>query len=77
MVNSKDLLDELAYYAGCSYISDLPLPEHAKNLLSVLDMIDETRYSLGDWNEAVQYITKEKKSFVSVKEAKDFLHKVL
>lgn len=77
MINSKDLLDELAYYAGCSYISDLPRPEHTKDLLSALDMIDETRYSLEDWNEVVQYITREEKSFGSVKEAKDFLHKVL
>ena len=59
----EELLEVLASHAGCQYLSDLHLPWAAASLVNVLPALPAGRFSLWQWNDAVQYISISSKSF--------------
>ena len=67
------LLEQLSFQTGCMYLSDLhnpnllPLIQHAAGKIIPQD------YSLWDWEDAVHYITGQKRPFESQAEAAAFL----
>lgn len=72
-VAELNLLEYLAAKAGCMYVSDLHLPENQYLLAHIIRRMDIDRYSLGQWNDAVQYITEEKTWFASKDAAAEYL----
>ena len=69
----EELLEILAMHAGCQYLSDLHLPWAAVSLANVLPALPAERFSLWQWNDAVQYITGVSRSFSRQEDAKAFL----
>ncbi len=69
----EELLEVLAAHAGCQYLSDLHLPWAVVSLADVLPALPAERFSLWQWNDAVQYIAGVSRSFSSKEEAKAFL----
>ncbi len=51
-----DLLDTLAQRLGCSYLSDLKMPQHKAAIAELLTTIDAGQYALSQWNEALTYL---------------------
>lgn len=68
----SNLLAYLAIYCRVDYISDLKLTPKCKQVISEMK---PNIYPLSEWNDAVQYLCKEKKTFDSEKKAKDFIIK--
>jgi hypothetical protein len=69
----EELLEVLASHAGCQYLSDLHLPWAAAALVNVLPALPAGRFSLWQWNDAVQYIAGVSRSFSRQEDAKAFL----
>jgi len=69
----EELLEVLASHAGCQYLSDLHLPWAAASLVNVLPALPAGRFSLWQWNDAVQYIAGVSRSFSRQEDAKAFL----
>ena len=69
----EELLEVLASHAGCQYLSDLHLPWAAAALVNVLPALPAGRFSLWQWNDAVQYIAGVSCSFSRQEDAKAFL----
>lgn len=67
------LLETLAAKMRLEYLSDLTSLTDLKEIKAIIKSIPDSRYSLAEWNDAVQYLTKGNKQFVSVSEAKEFL----
>ena len=61
------LLNELVSQMQLDYLSDL------NNVKIIIQAIPESRYPLSEWNDAVQYLTKANKQFLSSSDAKEFL----
>ncbi|MBM6829786.1 hypothetical protein H9X85_09065 [Anaerotignum lactatifermentans] len=70
---SRGLLEYLASHTGCMYISDLRCPDHTAKLKEILPEVPLMDYSAWEWNDAVFYITGEKRSFQTQKEAQEHL----
>ena len=52
-----ELLEELQQAVGCEYLSDLRLvPQYNQQAKAILLRMDPTKYSLRQWNDAVEYI---------------------
>lgn len=68
-----DLLKDLAAAAGCAYISDLTQTSYRDEIPMALDNIDWRNYSVAQWNDAVNYITREARVFDNAEEAYRFL----
>lgn len=68
----SNLLAYLAIYCRVDYISDLKLTQNCKQIITT---IKPTTFPLKEWNDAVQYLCKNKKSFNSVEQAKEYLMK--
>ncbi|MEG0803471.1 MAG: hypothetical protein RSF90_00805 [Pygmaiobacter sp.] len=60
MAKTAGLLDEIVMKAGGVYLSELSaLKQHAplaQHICGALEAIDEGRYSLEEWQEAVRYM---------------------
>ncbi|WP_343208844.1 hypothetical protein [Anaerolentibacter hominis] len=69
----ESLLDYLAEQTECMYLSDLSAPFKLRCLSSVLPDIPPTAFSLADWCEAVEYITRGRQSFQEEASAKNYL----
>lgn len=51
------LLEELQQAIGCEYLSDLRLvPQYNQQAKALLLRMDPTKYSLRQWNDAVEYV---------------------
>ena len=66
-----DLLEYLTYKIGCDYISDLP-HNRWRISCSIRDIPDD-RYTIMDWNEAIDYIFDVDLQFRTVHEAKEYV----
>lgn len=71
----KELLQLLADQAGCIFLSDLHDPDKIELLAEILPALPAERYTLWDWNDAVEYITGRTKQFGSPAAAKAFLRR--
>ncbi len=49
------LLEDLAARSGCDYLSDLKQSENLKKILLTVDLY---AYDIGEWNDAVKYLTE-------------------
>ena len=67
------LLDELSEKAGCDYLSDLHDNRFAAQVLTAVATLDADAFSLSDWEDALHYITGEKKTVATPEEAKNVL----
>ena len=67
------LIDYIAEYMGCEYISDLNFLDNNKKtrLYKIVKKISYKDYSLFSWNDAYEYITKEKNNYSDKEEAKN------
>lgn len=77
MKQSKELLEEIASYTHCDYLSDLHLRNYFQEIVEAIEKIDIDGYSLNEWNSTVQYITQQKVEFNSRNQAKVFLQDYL
>lgn len=68
------LLDDLQMRLGLEYLSDLRFYNYKKIKAAVED-ISADDYALAEWNDAVEYLTKEPMQFSSACEAREFLLK--
>ena len=66
-------LDYMAAKTGFMYVSDLSLDESLIYIQHVLRDIESQSYSLKEWNDAVEYITREKAEFETGEQAKQYL----
>ena len=72
--NTKStLLDFLAERTGCAYLSDLRKPYLFPGLSEIMDGIEPRTYSFSEWEDAISYITGERKEVSDEQEAKSFL----
>lgn len=69
------LLDCVADQLGV-FISDLRLCCPLLALFKLLE-IDDNRFPVKEWNEALSYITRDSCSFMDVPEAKEFTRKLI
>ena len=53
----QDLLDMLAFRVGAAYLSDLSRSGRRQDIARIVDTIPYGMYPLGQWTEAVRYIT--------------------
>lgn len=68
------LLDDLQMRLGLEYLSNLRFYNYKKIKAAVED-ISADDYALAEWNDAVEYLTKEPMQFSSACEAREFLLK--
>lgn len=52
----SDLLDYLAAFAGCDYISDLRLPDFREQIHTALTQISPEQFPAAQWHEAAHYL---------------------
>ncbi len=69
----NSLLDLFAMYTNSIYISDLPKQAREKLSETVIERINAYDYSLYEWNEAVNYMTRCWDVFDSREQAKKYL----
>lgn len=69
------LLEYLAAKAGCMYLSDLHQPMYSLMLGHIIRGMEIERFSLMEWNDAVQYITGKTKNFAAREEAAAYLQR--
>lgn len=67
------LLELLSAKAGCQYLSDLHHPDQLVFVKHALYKIKADRYSIGEWNDAVCYITGQSVCFNHPSEAMEYL----
>lgn len=67
------LLDVLVSQTGCMYLSDLHNPNFLPAVQRALCRISPEQFELREWQDAVEYITGERFSFKSPKQAADYL----
>lgn len=77
MKHSEDLLEEILFYTHCNYLSDLYLTNYFSEIIEAIKKIDIENYPLDEWNEAVQYIAKQKVDIKDKEDAKRFLNEYL
>lgn len=63
--HTSELLEELQQAVGYEYLSDLRLvPQYNQRAKVILLRMDPTKYSLRQWNDAVEYILAEEERTV-------------
>ncbi len=67
------LLACLPLQAGCLYLSDLPHPIYRFSIQHALRSLSPKWFSLKEWNDAVEYITRQNRSFETEEQAWQFL----
>ncbi len=67
------LLAYLSLQAGCLYLSDLPHPKYRFSIQHALRSLSPKWFSLKEWNDAVEYITRQNRSFETEEQAWQFL----
>lgn len=72
-IKRKELLDVLADSVGCSYLSDLTHAETHPRLRQTLCRMAAGDYSLHEWNDAAEYITRQTSAFATAEQARTFL----
>ncbi len=60
------LLEELAARSGCEYLSDL---KSIHGLKKIIQNIDIYKYDIGEWNDAVKYLTQDESVSACVEDA--------
>lgn len=73
----EELLDVIASYTHCDYLSDLHLSKYFEEIAEALEKLESKSYSLDEWNSTIQYITQQKVDFDDQEKAKKFLHDYL
>lgn len=68
-----NLLEKLKEKTGCTYLSDLHSPDLLPAIQEYLKDISPESWELQEWNDAVTYITGERKGFTDGGEALQFL----
>jgi hypothetical protein len=71
--NNLELLEMLSFQMGCMYLSDLKQPQYLSFIRRALKQIETTRYSIREWEDAVRYLTGEKKEFASHEEVRAYV----
>lgn len=71
------LLDDLAAMAGCDYLSDLRFPRFWGRARRALEAVRPADYPLREWNDAVEYLTEEPRSFDAPEQAAAYLLRAL
>lgn len=69
----QGLLEYLSFKAGCTYLSDLREPAYLPRIQSVLCEMDPRLFDVGQWNDAVNYITGEPCRFEDSQQAAEYL----
>lgn len=77
MKHSENLLEEILFYTHRNYLSNLHLTNYFSEIIEAIKKIDIENYPLDEWNEAVQYITKQKVDIKDKEDAKRFLNEYL
>ncbi len=67
------LLEYLSLRAGCLYLSDLPHPKYWFSIQHALRGLSPEWFSLKEWNDAAEYITRQNRSFETEEQARQFL----
>ena len=67
------LLVYLSLQAGCLYLSDLPQPKYRYSIQHTLRGLSPDRFSLKEWNDAVAYIIRQDRSFITEEQAWQYL----
>jgi hypothetical protein len=67
------LLEFLHYRTGCMFLSDLHWTQDMESVQRVLRNVEPNRYEVGEWEEAIDYLSGIRKSFSSSAEAKQFI----
>jgi hypothetical protein len=70
---TQGLLEYLLSRSGCTYLSDLHSREYLPSVQRALRWVKPGRYSLTEWNDAVQYIIGDNVTFLSCKQAARYL----
>lgn len=68
----KGLLDTLADRMGCLYLADLRRMDK-QDLRHEIACMEALSYSLWEWNDALEYLTEERKTGATQDEAKERL----
>lgn len=67
------VLNRLEKKLNCLFISDLPRVCSKKDLLEVLTIGEDDKFSLDEWNDAIRYVLRTECTFFSPEEIKSFL----
>ena len=73
----EDLLGFLAHQGGANYISDLRKEEFHISLTYAIEGVESMAYTVGEWNDALDYLTGIKKPVKSPQEGKKALLEAL
>lgn len=71
----QGLLDFLAEKSGCAYLSELRDGTKNREITRILDKVDADRFSMKDWQDAVEYFTEGKEDIQDQKSSKVYLMK--
>jgi hypothetical protein len=71
--NNLDLLEMLSFQTGCMFLSDLKKPHNLSFIRRALKHIEPSCYSLWEWEDAVRYLTGEKKEFATYADVKAYV----
>lgn len=71
--NKMKLLEYFAIKMKCIYLSDLHQLCYLEEIHRLLPEINPEIYDVAEWNDAIFYLTGEKKNFEIQAEAKEFL----
>ena len=69
------LLEDLARWTGCQYLSDLHQPDKRKEIFKAAEKLDISKYSLGEWEDAIMYIAEQPCSFNDAEGVREYLQK--
>ena len=72
-METKGLLETLAMKIGCSYLSELHTSYRFREICREIKKLDMEKFSMKEWNDAVDYITGEKVVFSSPEDAREYL----
>ncbi len=72
-MKEKKLLDDLWALVGSPYLSDMRYRPWRQITQIHIAEIEETLYSLDEWNDAVYYLTENKIPFTDTAAAKEYL----
>lgn len=71
--SSAALLEKLAQWTGCTYLSDLRHPPRRNCLRQLLSGIEPDSHSLWEWNDAIEYLLHTSAVFSDTGAAKQYL----
>lgn len=75
MDKEKDILEYMRKKIGLFYLSDLKFIDFDKmnKLCELIVEIDDSAFPLSEWQEAVSYISNERREFENIKLCKQYL----